>query len=187
MILGVIYFGFRRISLAEYIPILRVYFPLVVDDLLYQGFCKYCLSPDGWRRLDHGHDLCSLIWMLLRAVINEPVFVFELGCVSQTICFRMFYKTCFVITMTLCWCNLFANVCECCNVRYVMLNYCDLGCMQVGFKSFEISVDYRVYMGSSSRIWSFRRLFLYLCSYKFVGSVTNVKKLVSMKYGRQST
>ena len=26
----------------------------------------------------------------------------------------------------------------------VMLNYCDLGCMQVGLKSFEISVDYRV-------------------------------------------
>ena len=23
-----------------------------------------------------------------------------------------------------------------------MLNYCDLGCMQVGLKSFEISVDY---------------------------------------------
>ena len=53
-----------------------------------------------------------------------------------------------------------------------MLDYCDLGCMQVGLKSFEISVDYRVYMGSSSRIWSFRRLFLYLCSYKLVGSVT---------------
>ena len=44
--------------------------------------------------------------------------------------------------------------------------------MQVGLKSFKISVDYRVYVGSSSRIWSFRRLFLYLCSYKLVGSVT---------------
>ena len=53
-----------------------------------------------------------------------------------------------------------------------MLNYYDLGCMQVGLKSFKISVDYQVYMGSSLRIWSFRRLFLYLCSYKLVGSVT---------------
>ena len=47
IILGVNYFGFRRVSLAEYIPVLRVYFPLVVDDLLYQGFCKYCLHPAG--------------------------------------------------------------------------------------------------------------------------------------------
>ena len=39
-------------------------------------------------------------------------------------------------------------------------------------QSFMVSVDYRVYMGSSSRIRSFRRLFLYLCSYKLVGSVT---------------
>ena len=31
----------------------------------------------------------------------------------------------------------------------VMLNYYDLGCMQVGLKSFMVSVDYRVYMGSS--------------------------------------
>ena len=47
MILGVIYFGFRQVSLAEYILVLRVYFPLVADDLLYQGFCKYCLHPTG--------------------------------------------------------------------------------------------------------------------------------------------
>ena len=80
-------------------------FPLVADDLLYQ-----VLSPPGrWRRLDHGHDLCSLIWMLLRVVISEPVFVFELGCVSQTICFRVLYNTCFVIMITLRWCNLIAN------------------------------------------------------------------------------
>jgi len=34
----------------------------------------------------------------------------------------------------------------------VMLNYCDLGCMQVGLKSFVVSVDYRVYMGSSMTV-----------------------------------
>ena len=51
----------------------------------------------------------SLIRMLLRVVINKPVFVFKLGCVSQTICFRVLYNTCFVITMTLRWCNLFVN------------------------------------------------------------------------------
>jgi hypothetical protein len=35
-------------------------------------------------------------------------------------------------------------------------------------------VDYRSYMGSSLRIWSFRRLFLNLCSYNLDGSVTNM-------------
>jgi hypothetical protein len=33
-------------------------------------------------------------------------------------------------------------------------------------------MDYRSYMGSSLRIWSFRRLFLNLCSYNLDGSVT---------------
>ena len=70
-----------------------------------------------------------------------------------------------------------------------MLNFCDLGCMQVGLKSLEISVDYRVYMGSSSRIWSFRRLFLYLCSYKLVGSVTGLstKLMKTMANSRCTT
>jgi hypothetical protein len=47
MILGVSYFLFRRVSLAKYIPVLRVYFPPVADDMLYQGFCKNCLHPAG--------------------------------------------------------------------------------------------------------------------------------------------
>jgi hypothetical protein len=57
---------------------------------------------------------------------------------------------------------------------------CDLLCwittilasMLVGLKSLVISLDYRSYMGSSARIWSFRWLFLYLCSYNLDGSVT---------------
>jgi hypothetical protein len=47
MILGVSYFLFRRVSLAEYIPVLRVYFPPVADDMIYQGFYKNCLYPTG--------------------------------------------------------------------------------------------------------------------------------------------
>jgi hypothetical protein len=40
-------------------------------------------------------------------------------------------------------------------------------------KSFVVSIDYRDYMGSSSKIWALRCLFLYLCSYNLVGSVTD--------------
>jgi hypothetical protein len=47
-----------------------------------------------------------------------------------------------------------------------------LAYMLVGLKSLVISLDYRSYMGSSARIWSFRWLFLYLCSYNLDGYVT---------------
>jgi len=51
---------------------------------------------------------------------------------------------------------------ELCNNRCIVLNYYDLGLLQVGLKSFVISVDYRDYMGSS----------LHLNSYNLVGSMT---------------
>jgi hypothetical protein len=56
---------------------------------------------------------------------------------------------------------------------------------RAGLKSFVVSIDYQDYMGSSSKIWAFRRLFLYLYSYNLVGSVTagtgaefNIKHIV---------
>jgi hypothetical protein len=65
------------------------------------------------------------------------------------------------------------------------VEWCDLGCKQAGLKSFVVSIDYRDYMGSSSKIWAFWRLFLYLCSYNLVGYVTagteaefNIKHIV---------
>jgi hypothetical protein len=48
----------------------------------------------------------------------------------------------------------------------------DLGCNRVGLKFFVISIDYRDYMGSSSKIYTFWRLFLYLCSYNLDDFVT---------------
>jgi len=36
-----------------------------------------------------------------------------------------------------------------CNIRCVVLKYYNLGLLQVGLKSFVISIDYRDYMGSS--------------------------------------
>ena len=40
-----------------------------------------------------------------------------------------------------------------CNIRCVVLNYYDLGLLQVGLKFFVISIDYRDYMGSSLETW----------------------------------
>ena len=36
-----------RVSLAEYILVLRVYLPLVADDTFFSGCCVYCLLPAG--------------------------------------------------------------------------------------------------------------------------------------------
>ena len=44
------------------------------------------------------------------------------------------------------------------------------------------SMDYRVYMGSSMTVGSFRWLPLYLCSYKLVGSVTATIELSGTCY-----
>jgi hypothetical protein len=35
------------VSLAEYLLVLRVYFPPVANDQFYFGCCKYCLLPAG--------------------------------------------------------------------------------------------------------------------------------------------
>jgi len=50
------------------------------------------------------------------------------------------------------WCHFDGNQ-WLCNIRCVMLKYYDLGLLQVGLKSFVISVDYRDYMGSSLETW----------------------------------
>jgi hypothetical protein len=47
MILGVLYFWVCRVSLAEYLLVLRVYFPPVADDQFYFVCSKYCLLPTG--------------------------------------------------------------------------------------------------------------------------------------------
>jgi len=39
----------RRVSLAEYILVLKVFFPHVADDIFYDGFYMTCLHPAGMR------------------------------------------------------------------------------------------------------------------------------------------
>ena len=45
IILGVTYFRLCRVSLAEYLLVLRVLFPLVVDGQMYYGYYINCLYP----------------------------------------------------------------------------------------------------------------------------------------------
>ena len=34
-----------QVSLAEYLLVLRVSFPIVADNVMYHGYCKNCLAP----------------------------------------------------------------------------------------------------------------------------------------------
>jgi hypothetical protein len=43
------------VSLAEYILVLRVYFPLVAGNVMYDGYCKNCMTPAVDEEWDHGH------------------------------------------------------------------------------------------------------------------------------------
>ena len=45
IILGVTYFWLCQVSLAEYLLVLRVLFPLVTDGQMYYGYCINCIYP----------------------------------------------------------------------------------------------------------------------------------------------
>jgi hypothetical protein len=45
MILGVIYFRLCRVSLAEYLLVLRALFLIVADGKMYYVYCINCLYP----------------------------------------------------------------------------------------------------------------------------------------------
>ena len=33
------------VSLAKYLLVLRVYFPIITDNVMYHGYCKHCFAP----------------------------------------------------------------------------------------------------------------------------------------------
>ena len=83
----------------------------------------------------------------------------------------------FVITSSKLWCDVKLCSVECCNLWWWCLIMYDLGCMLVESRSFEISSDYRVYMGSSPLAWLPQWSLIHLNSYKLDGSVTTVQGL----------
>jgi hypothetical protein len=59
MILGVLLFLFRWVSLAEYILVLRVYSHLL-QVVMYHGYCKNWMTPVVMVECDQGHDPSEL-------------------------------------------------------------------------------------------------------------------------------
>ena len=161
--------GLWWVSLAEYILVLRVYSPLLQMTCSIMTTASIVSTLRGmktrsWGMIIYAILSCCFCWIWLWNWL-----VFELSVCEglKLLCFRYLW-TRVVITM---WTTCEMDV-TWCNMWLVMLNHYDLGCMQVGLKSFVVSVDCRVYMDSSMTVWSLRWLLSYLCSYKLVGSVT---------------
>jgi hypothetical protein len=56
MLLGVSYFPFRRVSLAEYIPVLRVYSLLLQMTCFIRASARPASTPQVMRTRSLGHD-----------------------------------------------------------------------------------------------------------------------------------
>ena len=107
-----------------------------------------------------GYDWC---WLVFELSVCDGL---------KLLCFRYLWTRVVITMWTLMYEILVNYLWNVCNMWLVMLNHYGLGCMQVGLKSFAVSVDYWVYMGSSMIVRLLRWLLLYLCSYKLDGSVT---------------
>jgi hypothetical protein len=157
--------GLWRVSLAEYLLILRVYSLLLQMTFSASVIASIAFSLLGTRTrllgavpLEFFSEM--LLWMWLRTgFVSELMRVFKNYVASATpnlVCNNLFELRCMWATVSYLW-----NV-----VTYGMLCWImyDLGWLLVGLKSFEISLDYRSYMGSSAEIWSPRWLFFCTCA-----------------------
>ena len=69
-------FGLWWVSLAKYLLILRVYFPLVADNTVYHGYCKHCFCPAMDEEYAMGKALLYIysIMLLWDVITNWQVF-----------------------------------------------------------------------------------------------------------------
>jgi hypothetical protein len=145
--------GLWRVSLAEYIPVLRVLFPHVAGSKAYYCGDKLAFSPTSGGEWTMGmvpsyivSICCCWTWLCVGTVIQLSVgkgwfqaislqlLLFEVGFALSLCCTPMYLWT---------WCNMWTVVTESCTILVISL------------KKFKIPrdfTDYRVYMGSSMQI-----------------------------------
>ena len=101
-------FGLWWVSLAEYLLVLRVYFPLVADNTVYHGYCKHCFCPAMDEEYAMGKALLYIYSIMLLWDVITNWQVFEQWCeilVSKLLCFRYYFIwTWLVITLIGLWC-----------------------------------------------------------------------------------
>ena len=157
-------FGLWWVSLAEYILVLRVYSPLLQMTCSITATASIVSTPRGMKTRSWGMIFyvilsCCFCWIWLwNWLVFEPSVCDGL----KLLCFRYLWTRVVITMWTLMYEVLVNYLWNGCNMWLVMLNHYDLGCMQVGLKSFVVSVDYRVYMGSSMTVWSLRWLLFVL-------------------------
>ena len=156
-ILVFIYFGLWRVSLAEYLFVLRLYFSHVADGIVYHGYCKNCFSPAVDEEWDHGHGpsilVCSgcFCWTWSWNWHVSKLCVWD---ILKLCCFRYWIWTscCNNYIWTPMYVELLANfyiTCDMCVESYTILV-----CMLVMNRGHSRhSTDYRVQNGSSMIVW----------------------------------
>jgi hypothetical protein len=144
--------GLWRVSLAEYLLVLRVYSHLL-QVVMYHGYCTNWLTPAVVAECDHGHDpselsclscFCWKLTLVLACIWIKAILV------SKLLCFRYLW-TWVVITLPnsdICWITYEMDV------TYDLLCWTTmiLACMLVGLKSLVILLDYRSYRSLSTGI-----------------------------------
>jgi len=145
-------------------------FPLVVDGTVYHGYCKNCFSLVVDEEWDRGHGPSILVclgcfcwtWSSNWHVFKPCVWWFQNYVASATK-----FELCVVITLFVlrCMLNYLRTLCNMWHVCWMLVMF---------WGPSRHSMDYQVYMGSSMIAWPLRWLTLYLCSYKLVGSTTDI-------------
>ena len=114
--------------------------------------------------------LLSLVVLLLGWLSNWHVIKLSVCCFKTTLLPLLNW---FVITLFELRCVVKPySMMNVCNLWWRCLIMYGLGCMLVESRSFEVSSDYQVYMGSSPLAWLLSWSLIHLNSYKLDGSVT---------------
>ena len=108
MILGVFCFGFRRVSLAEYILVLRVYFLLLQMTFYIRDSISIVSTRQVMKTRSWAWSLFSCLNAFAGCDQRTSMCIWTRVCELNYL-LPLLYKTCFVITMTLRCCNLSAN------------------------------------------------------------------------------
>ena len=166
-------FSLWWVSLAEYLLVLRVLFPLLQMAQFIMVIARVASIPSWmrskpWVGFFTNSSICFCgLWSYVGTILN-----YVGKCYFQTqFASAIIYQTWFVITLfhTLMMKMYLWTLCNMWHVSWIMY---DLGCLWIVYPDPSwYSTDYRVYMGSSTKLRPLRRLPLYLCSYKLDGSI----------------
>jgi hypothetical protein len=147
MLLGVTYFCLRRVSLAEYLLVLRALFPLLLQMVKCTTATALTVCIQRWattRTKDNGHSVSPLWCFCWRWLPTGTVSELNV-CVLKLLASAMSFWTCVVITLCSELRCIQLSLRTLCNMWRWLLNQYDLGLYVSWLKSFVISRNLGLY------------------------------------------